>query len=217
MGSDLSSFLLIAANTTASEQYRLIPTEENAIICPASTGLSLGLHRPAFEKLTGNIQPRLNLRIDRKTYSVGYPEMIWALVENISELPVVIVPAVFGGRSLLGRNQRMPLVTLEPGEIHKLTRLSVDDECYRLECYASGLPHLPCNGISQKVDPTSIVLACYPTTCDVDYSIFTRNKERPETWIIYIDYEDTGEVSKIYLRYESVQISASSADKDDAE
>ena len=211
MGSELSS-LLIASTTKALGHHELLSANEpDAVVCSVPAGTSLNLYRSQLRKWTEYIEPHLNLRSDKFRYKIGLPCMTWALVENISKFPVIIVPTVFGGRSLTERNKRMPLVTLGPGEVHKLTRLSVDDESYRMRCYESGLPHLPCSGISQKVDPTSIVLACYPAKSDFDQdnALTCKNSHpRPETWIIYIDHVDDGKVSKFYLRYEIVKTSA---------
>eukprot|EP00415_Alexandrium_ostenfeldii_P000822 UN0822 len=101
----------------------------------------------------------------------------------------MLMPNVAGGRFLNKDNEEMPSLILEPGEVDKLARLSTDAEHYRMECYESGLPHFVCDGISKRVDPTSIVLCCQPAARDSEgwYAMSAKDGiSRPEAWEVSI-------------------------------
>ena len=155
---------------------------------PSLEALAFG--KPSFEEWIGDVGPFLRLRRELSDDLLpSLPPLPWILVENVSSFPVCLMPTVTCGR-YMREWQCMPNKLLEPGETYKLTRFSLDEEGDRMDCYASHLPHLVCEGISRRVDPTRIRLMCQPAARDSEGWYAMSGKDgigRPEVWVVYID------------------------------
>ncbi|CAK0790579.1 unnamed protein product [Prorocentrum cordatum] len=154
--------------------------------------------RPQFQKQIGDTAPFLRLRREKsKLYDLH--EALFVVVENISDFPVLVMPRVCRGRFMKGEEDMVSQL-LFPGQTYQLTRLSTDKEHYRMDCYASGLPHFPCNGVSKRVDPTCIAIVCQPAFRDSnDWEPMgsERGLSHPEGWVVYIDH-----LEDCYVKFE---------------
>lgn len=211
-----------AQNLTEQRILRLlkstdfVPTEPDAVLYRGF--LPFPCREKNFEKAIGNVDPFLRLRRETSAdvpramcESFGAdafgPLACFVIVENIADFPVVITPRVYG--LFIGEcGEQAATFILEPGEFRKLTRFSTDEVRYRMDCYSSGLPHLPCDGISNRVDPRAIFLACRPAARDSEgwHSMTSRDGvRRPEVWSVYIDFVDEGATCNCYLKYELME------------
>ena len=194
----------VSSGGVAAERVESLPSEPDAI--EQSVGPFLSLRH---EKSKSGRRARydvVDVLVDTRD---GYDE-VYVLVENIASFPVALMPKVVGGR-FMKEAEDMPNLILEPGEVHKLTRLSTDQEHYRMDCYESGMPHFVCNGISKRVDPTDILLRCQPAARDSEgwYSMAAKDGVPiSELWKVDIKtstwpyiHQDIDQVVD-YLKYE---------------
>lgn len=200
----------LTSQAETSTPAHSVPAEPDAILYRVGPGPSLSSPKPQFERRLGQVGPFLQLRRERLKlpfYGPNAPALIYVMVENIADFPVTLMPTA-KGRFMDAGGEEMPSTMLEPGEVHKLTRLSTDEERYRMDCYATGLPHFPCNGISKRVDPTTIVLACQPAARDLEgwYAMAASDGVvRPEAWVISIDCVEQMNTISVSLKYELMQ------------